>query len=202
LGAAFYLVIVTSGLSGDLHSMAVETGSISDILVDISDNLSLFRLSILAVLLYVVLSKHNRIIALVALGWWLAEAITLAVSKFGALALIPVSQDFVDAGASAPAYLQTLGEFLYDGLDRQGYTMHMLFYCIGGIVWYYLFFASRYIPRPIALLGLIAASVGLVGTAFDFFGDVPIAVFLPIGVFELIVGAWLMARGIRDDSET
>jgi hypothetical protein len=194
--------------------MAVETGSISDILVDISDNLSLFRLSILAelanssaiiilaVLLYVVLSKHNRIIALVALGWWLAEAITLAVSKFGALALIPVSQDFVDAGASAPAYLQTLGEFLYDGLDRQGYTMHMLFYCIGGIVWYYLFFASRYIPRPIALLGLIAASVGLVGTAFDFFGDVPIAVFLPIGVFELIVGAWLMARGIRDDSET
>lgn len=110
LGAAFLFVIV-SGLSDLLLTQIVGSGSISDILVNISDNLTLMRTSILgvlvssivivvlAVLLYVVLHKQNKIIALVALGLWLTEAITLAVSKIGAFALIPLSLEFVEAGA-------------------------------------------------------------------------------------------------------
>lgn len=56
---------------------------------------------VLTVLLYIVLNKQNKIIALVALGWWLAEAITLAVSTIGTFALIPLSLKFVKAGAPA-----------------------------------------------------------------------------------------------------
>ncbi len=93
---------------------------------------------VLAILIYIVLNEQNRIIALVALGWWLVEAIALAISKIGALALIPMSQEFVKAGAPENSYYQTLGEFLYYGVDRQlGSMTHMLFYCLGGILWYY-----------------------------------------------------------------
>lgn len=77
----------------------------------------------------------------------------------------------------------------------------MLFYCLGGIGWYYLFYRSKHIPRALALLGLVAAPVGLVGIALEFLGhDVPIAVYLPIGAFELIVGLWLMVKNIRKPS--
>jgi hypothetical protein len=151
LGAAFLIVFVASMLSGSLLSAAIGSGSIADNLVSISNNLTLMRISILvelvtsigivvlAALLYLVLHKQNKIIALVALGWWLAEAIILAVSKIGAFALIPLSLEYVEAGAPGASLLLTLGDFFYYGVDRQGWAIHMLFFGLGGILWYYLF---------------------------------------------------------------
>src|SRR6266496_1022750 len=213
LGAMFLIVIVTSALGGGLLNSAVGSGSISDIFVNISNNLTLMRVAILAdmvnslgiivlaVLLYVVLNKENKVIALIALGWWLAEAISIAISKIGAFALIPLSLDFVRAGTPENSFYQALGEFLYYGLTRQGYTIHMFFYCLGGILWYSLFYESKCIPRVIALFGLIAVSVGVVGIGFEFFGyAIPIFVYLPLLPFELTIGVWLMLRGIKDGS--
>ncbi len=201
LGAAFLFVFIASMLSTQLLPSVVGSGSISDILVNISDNLTLMRTSImvglvtsigivvLAVLLYIVLHKQNEIIALVALGWWLAEAITLAVSKIGLFALIPLSQEFVKAGAPAASYFQTLGDFLYSGVYQQGDDIHMLFYCLGGILWFYLFYRSRYIPRVISVFGLAIESLGLIGMVLGFFAINTNRLFLyPILPLELIVG--------------
>ena len=118
LGAAQLLVFVASMLSERLLASAVGSGGISDKLVNISNNLTLMRISnlvalvnclgivVLGVLFYVALSEDYKIIALVALGSFLAEAITLAVSKLGAYALIPLSQQFVEAGTPDPSYLR------------------------------------------------------------------------------------------------
>jgi hypothetical protein len=208
LGAMFLIVIVTSALGGAFLNSAVGTGSMSDILVNISNNLSFMRISILAdmvnsfgiiilaALLYILLNKQNKIIALVAQGSWLAEAIFCALSKLGAFALIPLSLDFVKAGAPIDSFYQTLGGFLYYGLTRQGYTIHMFFYILGGILWYSLFYKSEYIPRVISLFGLTAVSVAFVGIGFEFFGyAVPIFVYLPILPFELTIGVWLLIKG-------
>ncbi|KAF0216396.1 MAG: hypothetical protein FD174_3686 [Geobacteraceae bacterium] len=100
LGAAFLIVVFTSLSSGMLLGSVtrgeispVGSGSISDILVNISNELTLMRISnfadlvtsigivVLAVLLYIVLNNQNKIVALVALGLWLAEALFLAISK-------------------------------------------------------------------------------------------------------------------------
>src|SRR6266852_199152 len=213
LGAAFLIVVFTSLGSGLLLMSAVGSGGMSDILVDISNRLTTMRIFILGdlvtslgiivlvVLLYVVLNKQNRTIALVALGCWLTEATALAISKVGASALIPLSQEFVQAGAPDHSYYQTLGEVLYSGVVVPlGQTTELLFYCFGGMLWYYLFYKSGYIPRAISLFGLIAVSVALVGLALQFLGhDVSIFVFLPILPFELTIGAWLLLRGIKDE---
>ncbi len=164
LGAAFLIVVFTSLTSSLLLMSVVGSGGISDILVDISNRLTLMRIFILgdlvtslgiivlAVLLYVVLNKQNKIIALVALGCWLTEAIALAISKIGASALIPLSLEFVKAGAPQHSYYQTLAGFFYDGIVIQlGQTIELLFYCLGAMLWYFLFYRSRYIPRVISL---------------------------------------------------
>jgi hypothetical protein len=113
LGAAFLVVFATSMGYGIL-SVPVLSGSISEILVKVSDNDAQFRASIilqlltsvgivvLASLLYRVLRDQNRVVALVALGWWLAEAIMAAVSTLGAYALIPLSAEYVKVGTPAP----------------------------------------------------------------------------------------------------
>ena len=215
LGAAFLFVFAASIISGILLTSVVGSGSISDILVSVSNDLTLMRFSILvglvtsigivvlAVLLYVVLHKQNKIIALAALGWWLAEAIILAVSKIGAFALIPLSLEFVEAGAPESSYFQTLGDFLYHGVLKQGDDIHMLFYCLGGILWFYLFYRSRYIPRVLSVLGLAIESLALIGMVLLLLAvRVEMLFFYPIAVLELVVGLWLVIKGIGDGSDT
>ena len=211
LGAAFLVVAFSSLVSGLLRESAVGSGGMSDVLVRVAGAPDRLRTSnvvemvtsagivVLAVLLYVVLREESRIVALVALGWWLAEAILLAASRIGTFALIPLGRDFVAAGAPQHSYYQAIGGLLYDGVYRQAYTMHMVFYCIGGILWYSLFYRSRYVPRAISLFGLAAATVALVGIVVELLGqDIPMLVFVPLGLFELTIGVWLLLRGIAE----
>lgn len=211
LGAAFLFVILTSLSCGLLLKSAVGSGSTSDLLVSISNNPDLARVAILdgllnsvgvvalAVLLYVVLKEQNKLMARIALGLWLAEAIFYAIMQLGLLALIPLSAEFVAAGAPAGSFYQTLGDFLYNGVFSQGMNLHMWFYCTGGLLWYYLFYRSNYIPRVISLFGLLAVSLGFVAVVGQLLGyEVPILLSIPLLPFEIAIGGWLLFRGIKD----
>ncbi len=221
LGAAFLIVFIVSILSDDLFNRAIGSGTISEILVNVSGNLTLLRLSnlvalalqstgiiALAVLLYIVFNKQHKIMALVALGWWVAEAITLAVSRLGTIALIPLSRDFVAAGTPEPSHYQALGEFLLYGVAKTGYDIHGLFFCLGSILWYYLFYKTRYIPRFLSVWGLATVFPILIYGLLtlydrDIASAIPLIVIgVPYILFEALIGPWLMVKGIQDGSET
>ena len=74
----------------------------------------------------------------------------------------------------------------------------MLFFCLGAILWYPLLLRSRIVPRAMALWGLLAVLLVLVGTlilVWDRSLSPSIAVYVPYVPFELVVGVWLLARG-------
>jgi hypothetical protein len=212
LGAAFLFQAIASAVWFILLSSLIVTGDISASMTNIANNALQMRASIvvamfttigvaiLGALLYVVLHKQNKIIALVALGLYLIEAAILAASRIPAFALLRISQESVIAGH--PAYLQTLGNLFYESADF-GDWLHILPFALGAILFYYLFFKSGYIPRALSLFGLIAASLALIGIPFLLLGyDIPMLVFLPNLLFELTIGVWLIVKGIRDGSET
>jgi hypothetical protein len=203
-------VILTSLSCGLLLKSAAGSGGVSEVLVNVSSNTGLFRILILdgllnsvgivalAALLYVVLKEQGKLMACVALGLWLAEAILYTIMQIGLLALIPLSTEFVAAGAPAGSFYQTLGDFLYNGVFSQGMTLHMWFYCTGGLLWYYLFYRSNYVPRAISIFGLLAVSLGLVAVVGQLLGyDVPILLSIPLLPFELVIGAWLLIKGTK-----
>ena len=212
MGAAQLLIFVASILGERLLASVVGSGGMSGILVNISKNVNRMRLSnllalvdsvgivVLGVLFYIVFSNDYRIIALVALGFFLAESITLAVSKLGGFALLPLSQQFVEAGAPERSYFQTLGDFLYNGVDRQGDRIHNLFFCLGGILWYYLFLRSEFVPEVLAIWGLAGASLLLIPVLLQLydreFSHPVMAVGLVYLPFELVLGIWLITRGL------
>jgi hypothetical protein len=213
LGAAQLIVFVASILSERLLASVVRSGSISEILVNISKNVTLMRISnllalvdslvivLLGVLFYIVFYRQYEIIALVALGFFLAEAITLAVSKIGAYPLIPLSQGFAEAGAPETSTFQALADFLYHGVDRQGYLIHTLFFCLGGILWYTLFLKSGYIPQALSLWGLVAVSLLLIPVLLQLYDRDFIHPVMVVGIlylpFELFLGLWLIVRGFN-----
>jgi len=210
LGAAQLVVFVASTVSERLLASVVGSDPTTALLVNVSKNLTRMRISnvvallnslaivVLGVLFYAVFYRQYKIVALVALGCFLAEAITLAVSKMGTLALIPLSQEFVEAGASEPSYLQTLGDFLYHGVDRRGYDIHMLFFCVGGILWYYLFYASGSIPRALSVWGVVAACLLTIPVLVGLYNRDFTAVMilgLPYAPYEVVLGIWLIVKG-------
>jgi len=155
---------------------------------------------LLTVLLYTTLKKQNKIIARWAFGLWIIEAVFLAVRQINAFSLLNVSQEFAKAGVPDSSYFQTLGSLFYE-LMHFSYDVQMVFYCIGGFLFYFLFLRSKYIPRLLALWGLIAVSVGFIGEVFALFGyDVPLYVFLPILPFELAIGVWLIVKGFNSSA--
>jgi len=212
LGVAQLIVFGFGILGGLLLTSAVGSGSISDVLVSISENQTRMRISnlawllvsvaivVLGVLFYIVFNEEYKIISLVALGLFLAEAITLAVSKIGAFSLIPLSQEFVEVGAPEPSYFQTLGNFFYYGFDRMGFDIHMLFFCLGGILWYYLLYISGNIPQVLSVWGLAAVCLVLITTLLVLVNrdlkDSPVMILaLPYLPFELFLGVWLIVKG-------
>lgn len=213
LGAAQLFVFAASLFSERLLASVVGSGSVSEMLVKISKNLTRLRISnliallnslgilVLGILFYIVFNQEYKVVALVALGFFIAESITLAMSKIGTFALIPLSQEFVEAGSPVSSYYQTLTDFLYYGVDRRGYDIHMLFFCLGGILWYYLFYISNYIPRALALWGLIAICLLTIPVLIELYDRdfLPAAgiLALPYLPFELVLGLWLLIRGIN-----
>ena len=213
LGAAFLVVFAASLLSERLLSSVVGSGSISDKLVNTSTNLTRMRTSnlialadslaivVLSILLYTVFSPQNKIIALIALGFGVSSAIVLAVSKIGTYALMPLSLEYVEAGAPGSSHFQALGDFLYSGIDRQGYHIHNMFYSLGAVLWYYLLHTSRYTPRVLSVWGLVAACLLailslLVTYNRDFDHPIVMAVTgLPYLPFEPVLGLWLLIKG-------
>ena len=212
LGAAQLFVFIASMVSERLLTSAVGPGSISEKLINVSNNLTRMRVSnmvalfnslaivVLGVLFYVVFKDEYKLIALVALGCFLAEAITLSVSKIGAYALIPLSREYVAAGAPEASTFQTLGDFLYHGVDRRGYDIHMLFFCVGGMLWYYLLFISKVVPTALSLWGFAAIcllTIPVLMVLYDRDLTHLLVLGLPYAPYELVLGIWLLVKGFH-----
>jgi hypothetical protein len=138
----------------------------------------------------------------VGLGWWLVEAATLAVSTIGAFLLIPLSEAYVEAGAAASSDQLALGDALQH-LDRQMWEIHMVFYDVGALVFYWLLYRSRCVPRSLSIFGIAAVALGLFSSVFFLAVDVDwFFLGFPTGLFELLIGVWLIAKGIsRTETE-
>lgn len=208
IGAAFLLQAVASAVAGlILLRPLIVSGNIIASMTNMANNVLQVRagimfdmitaigLVILSALLFIILKKQNMQIALVALGLRLVEVALMAVSRIETFSLLRTSQASITEGH--PAYLQTLGNLAYESQEF-AYSLSMVFFTLGGTLFYYLLFKSGYVPKALAIFGLIAAPLALIGELFGLFGiAVPLILFLPNLPFELTIGLWLLVKGIK-----
>ena len=83
-------------------------------------------------------------------------------------------------------------------MDFVGFTLHMLAFCPGAILFYYLLYKSDAVPRALSLWGLITVVPLLVATVLSIFEvEVPFVVALPYVPFEFVIGVWILAKGTQ-----
>jgi hypothetical protein len=209
LGIAFLLQFVTSFSSGVLVQPAlIVPDNISESMITIANNAGLMRAGILldmltalgiiflGVMLFVSLRKQNEAMALVALGFYILEAALLAASRSEAFSLLRISEEYVAAGQ--PAYLEMMANLALESMDFVGFTLHMLAFCLGGILFYYLLDKSGIAPRALSLWGLVTIVPLLIATLLAIVDyEVPAIVALPYVPFEFVIGIWLIVKGSK-----
>jgi len=85
--------------------------------------------------------------------------------------------------------------------------MVWIFNGLAGLMFCYLSYQSKLIPRFISVLGLIGYALLLPGASLDMLGHVDtlhgagfIIVFLPGGSFEILLPIWLFVKGFNSSA--
>jgi hypothetical protein len=86
------------------------------------------------------------------------------------------------------------------GQHGAAYNMAFFFLGLGSTAFGVLWLRSNYIPKPLAMLGVLGSALIAAGALlFIVFPDlrIPLPVTMaPIGVFEVTMGFWLLFKGL------
>ena len=112
----------------------------------------------------------------------------------GWLTLLILSQEYGKAGAPAVSWFQTLGTLLLKGNDSINAILEIVF-PLGALMFYYLFYQSKLIPRWLSGWGLIGAILYLAAGLYNLFGPELAILLLPLGLQEMVMAVWLIVKG-------
>jgi hypothetical protein len=181
----------------------------------VSDLIAGVAVLVLNAALYQLLAPVHRGLARFAAFWRLVEVSvgsTIAVCGFVVLSLLSDAQPLQPF---APRELQGLAHVVL-GARESGYMILLLFFGLGSTIYMYLLVRSRYVPRALALIGLVGSALAaifaltrmlfpaFVSGVFSAVRALPPAalvlialVLAPIVLFELAFGLWLLVKGVR-----
>lgn len=80
-------------------------------------------------------------------------------------------------------------------------SIGLVFCALGSTLFCYLLLKSRYIPRVLAWWGLLGSAISLLSSltiiVFPAASGIAPNCYIPVGIFEIVTGFWLLFRGIR-----
>ena len=153
-------------------------------------------------MIYPILKQHNGSIAILYVGARIVEGVVYIVGQASTLSLVTLSQEFVKAGSPDASYFQTLGELLLAGRDWVGQLAFIVF-CLGAMMFYYLLYQSKLIPRWLSGFCFTGPTLGLVAVLLGLFGlveprsTIDLVLQVPLFFSEFGLAVWLIVKGFN-----
>ena len=149
--------------------------------------------------LYVLLRPADRNLALLAAFWRLAEAAILCVMTLNSMVVLVLLSGTDYLKAFEVNQLHSLARL---ALDVQGTEYNVVFILLGlgSTVFSYLLLKSRYVPQALAGWGVFSSLLMTTYAVSSIvFPSAPklvqVASYLPMGIYEVILGPWLLLKG-------
>jgi len=207
VGVLFIAATVTSAVGGLLIASVILA---PEDLANVSENENQVIVGVLleltwaasavgiTVLMFPILKKHNEGLALGYVGARIFEGFIATIGAIGALLLISLSQEFVKAVAPDATYFQALTALLLAARDWAWWVGPMLVFALSALIFNYLLYQSKLIPRWLSGWGFIGGALLLAEGLVGMF-DLTISAFLsaPIAVQEMVLAAWLIVKGFN-----
>lgn len=211
-GSVLLLYIVTGVASMVLFGQATSGGlGTAGKLASLAQHASLVRVTIvltllqaayalvLGVTMYALTRDQDRDLAVMALCCRVAEGVVAAISPVRALALLSIATAMTAAASADATEAQALGALL---LKMGGWTglISAICFAVGSTLFSYLFLRARSIPVSLAWLGVFASVLLVVALPLQLAGFIEGAainfVWIPMLVFEVPLGLWLLVKGV------
>lgn len=160
-----------------------------------------------AFLLYPVIKKYNEGLAIGFVGFRVIAQVFQIIGALFLPVFIVLSQEYVNAGTTDLAYIQTFGELLRSGRDLVNHVGVMLSTGLGNILLYYIFYKTKLIPRWLSLFGFVGNILGILASLLIFFSIISvisqgfILLSIPLVLQEVVLALWLISKGFNS-SET
>jgi hypothetical protein len=151
---------------------------------------------VLAVTLYAITRDQDHELAMAGLVCRVAEGVIGAMAIPNDMGLLWLAGAQPGAGPPDPATTQTLGTFLL----MPGGPVGAVFFAVGSTIFSYLLLRGRIVPLPLAWLGLSSSALLTVGLPLQvagfFTGPLTGYQWLPAILFALLLGLWLLIKGV------
>jgi hypothetical protein len=158
-----------------------------------------FAVAGMGIWMYPIFKRQNEALAMGYAGFRLIEGVLFIASVVSLMSLLALSQEFVKAGAPEVSHFQTLGMIL-QGENYWVYHMGTISFGLAALIFYYLLYKSKLIPRWLSVWGLIGMPFWFIVSFWIMFGldpSSPIStlLYLPIAVNEMVLAVWLIVKG-------
>lgn len=190
----------TSGAEGTAATLASLAQHATTVrLTAVLTLLTFFDAVVLAVALYALTRDQDPDLAVLALCSRVGEGVIAATSAVRTLGLLSVATASTAAAAPDAAAAHALGALLLQQ-GGSGTLIAATCFAVGSTLYSYLFLRARSIPVPLAWLGVLASVLLVVALPLQLAGflrgPVTYLVWIPMAVFEVTLGLWLLIKGV------
>ena len=194
-----FKMVFTRSIHNDLNLLTKVTANENQIMIGALFLLLMgLSLAMVPVMMFPILRKHNEALAVGYVVFRGAlETITTIATVIGWIFLTILGQHYI-AGAPDASFFQTLGTLTLKGNVLIG-TISQIVFPLGALMFYWVLYQAKLIPRWISGWGLIAAILKLALPFLELFGILTFQdVFdTPIGIQEMVMAVWLIVKGFN-----
>ncbi|OLS40765.1 DUF4386 domain-containing protein [Bacillus sp. MRMR6] len=186
-------------ITGSKHANQVIAGALMELMLVVSAVGT-------ATTMFPLLRQYNETIALWHVCFRFLEAIIITVGVISVLSLLTLSQEFVAAAAPDPSSFHSSGIILKAIHDWTFMLGPLFMLGINTVMYSYIFYKTRLVPRFISILGMTGAASVFVCSLFVMFGVFPQISFwgailaVPVAANEMILAVWLIVKGFNENA--
>jgi hypothetical protein len=155
-------------------------------------------LAMVPAMMFPILKRQNEALAI---GYVIfrgaLETFTYIATALCWLLLVVVARQYADSGAAVASQFSSLGILLIKARDPIIAVQDIVF-SLGALMFYYLLYQTRLIPRWLSGWGLIGAILyAAVGLIYVFTGTTLVIVLMPLALQEMVMAIWLIVKGFN-----
>jgi hypothetical protein len=188
-------------LKGSEHANQVILGALMELMLVVSAVGT-------ATTMFPLLRKYNETIALWHVCFRFLEAVIITVGVISVLSLLTLSREFVAVGVPDPSSFHSSGIILKAIHDWTFMLGPLFMLGINTLMYSYIFYKTKLVPRFISILGMTGATCVFVCSLFVMFGVFPQISFwgavlaVPVAANEMILAVWLILKGFNENAIT
>ena len=152
----------------------------------------------IVIALYPVLKRWGASLALGSVVFRTAEAVMYMIAVVSLLSLLALSQRVTSTVAADPASSRALGDAFLD-VRQQAALVGVFAFSVGGLLYSYLFYRSRLVPRWLSGWGIGAVILMFLACLLALFRQDELTTYtilaLPLAVQEMVLAVWLITKG-------